>query len=124
MLFLIPRDAAAPALALRILTGRPATQLPGPTAPGANTRTDHGRWTETPAWAVDLIEAGGCFGNLDRPLRGEEEPLRLSGWDQAAVTEAARACALHEPAEPGLQRGRARGWPGSTRQDRSTPTTR
>lgn len=112
----------AAALALRILTGRPATQLPHPTTPGTNTHTEPGRQAGTPPWAAGLIEAGGRFGNLDRPTRAEG-PLRLSPWDQTAVTEAARTCALHELPPPGSRRGRTRGRPGSTRPGRSTPTT-
>ncbi|MEU2995723.1 hypothetical protein ABZ772_36645 [Streptomyces griseoincarnatus] len=119
----IAHPVHAAALALRILTGRQATQLPHPATPGTNTRTEPGRWTGTPTWAVDLIEAGDCFGNLDRPTRAEG-PLRLSGWDQTAVTEAARTCTLHELPAPGSRQGRTRGRPGSTRPGRSTPTTR
>ncbi|MGW0827189.1 hypothetical protein [Streptomyces sp. NPDC002845] len=118
----IAHPVHAAALALRILTGRPATQLPDPTAPSARANGDRQR--PTPSWAVDLIGAGDCFGNLDRPLRGEG-PLRLTGWDQEAVTEAAHTCALHEPPAPGPRPGRARGRPGSVRQGRTTtPTTR
>ncbi|MEU5798722.1 hypothetical protein ABZ800_35145 [Streptomyces sp. NPDC047813] len=113
----------AAALALRILTGRPQAQLPGPTTRGTNTPTDPGRQAGTPPWAAGLIEAGLCFGNLDRPTRGEG-PLRLSSWEQAAVTEAARACALHELPAPGSRRGRTRSRSGSARPGRSTPTTR
>lgn len=119
----IAHPVHAAALALRILTGRLQAQLPHPTMPGTDTRTEPGRWTGTPTWAADLIEAGGCFGNLDRPPRAEGL-LRLSGWDQTAVTEAARTCALHELPAPGSQRGRTRARPGSTRPGRSTPTTR
>lgn len=119
----IAHPVHAAALALRILTGRPATQLPHPARPGANTQVSPGHWTETPAWAADLIEAGLCFGDLDRFFRGEG-PLRLTGWEQAAVTEAARTCALHELPAPGPRRGRRRARSGSTRPPKySAPTT-
>ncbi|MGG2463739.1 hypothetical protein ACO0M4_28745 [Streptomyces sp. RGM 3693] len=118
----IAHPVHAAALALRILTGRPATQLPGPAASGAGARTPSGHPAGTPSWAAGFIAAGRCFGNLDR-LCGEG-PLRLTGWDQAAVGEAARICALHEPEASGLRRGRACARPGSTRKSRSIPTTR
>ncbi|MFI6875797.1 hypothetical protein ACIBL6_20420 [Streptomyces sp. NPDC050400] len=113
----------AAALALRILTGRPATGLPRPAAPGPRPREDPGSPAQVPPWAADLIEAGLCFGDLDRPLRGEG-PLRLTGWDQEAVDEAARICALHEPLAPGPRQGRTRARPSRTRPGHSIPTER
>lgn len=110
----------AVALALRILTGHPVTRLPRPAAPGADTQ----EVPEKPGTGTGVgrgpLGAGLCFGDLDRPLHGEG-PVRLSSWDQEAVTEAARTCALHEPPVPGPRRGRARS--GSTRPKHSTPTT-
>ncbi|WP_052229621.1 hypothetical protein [Streptomyces sp. CT34] len=119
----IAHPVHAAALALHILTGRPQTQLPGPTAPPSSTRPESGRPTQPPSWAADLIEAADCFKNLDRPARGDQ-PLHLSGWDQTAVTEAARACALHEPPAPAPRSGRARRRPDSVRPRRTSPTTR
>jgi hypothetical protein len=116
----IAHPVHAAALALRILTGHPVTRLPRSAAPGANTQEVPGSPAQTPAWAAGLIEAGLCFGDLDRLLHGEG-PVRLSSWDQEAVTEAARTCALHEPPVPGPRRGRAHS--GSTRPKHSTPTT-
>ncbi|MFF9346336.1 hypothetical protein [Streptomyces sp. NPDC014734] len=110
------------ALTWRILTGRPVTQLPSPAGPGADAEAAPGGATPAPAWAADLIKAAHCFGNLDRLARGQG-PLRLSGWDQKAVGEAARICALHELPAPGPSRGRRRARPGGTRPKRSTPTT-
>lgn len=118
----IAHPVHAAALALRILTGRPQTQLSDPTAPGAGARTPPERPAGAPPWAAGLIETARCFGNLDR-IRSEG-PLRLTGWDQQAVIEAARACALHEMEAPGPRRGQARTRPGSTRKSRSTPATR
>ncbi|MEU5090654.1 hypothetical protein [Streptomyces sp. NPDC021356] len=117
----IAHPVHAAALALHVLTGRPQTQLPGPTAPPSNSRTPSGRTAQIPAWAAGLLETARCFGNLDR-IRSEG-PLRLSSWDQQAVSEAARACALHEMEAPGPRRGGARTRPGNTRKSRSTPTT-
>ncbi|MFH8224736.1 hypothetical protein ACH4C2_37025 [Streptomyces sp. NPDC018057] len=113
----IAHPVHAAALALRVLTGRPTVQLQGPAAPAPSSRTPPGHPQEIPAWSVDLLAAGRRFAALDR-IR-TEGPLRLSEWDQQAVAEAARACALHEVEAPGPRPERA-----STRPGRSTPTTR
>lgn len=93
----IAHPVHAAALAVRIFTGRPAEQLQPPTAHTA--RPNRGPGRPAPSWAVDLIEAGRRFGQLERPAHSDR-PLRLSPWDQAAVTEAAHACGLHDPQAP------------------------
>ncbi|WP_240649062.1 hypothetical protein [Streptomyces sp. Z26] len=92
----IAHPVHAAALAVRIFTGCPATQLQWPaahTTPPA--RQSRGPERPAPTWAVDLIEAGRRFGQLEG-RQHSARPLRLSPWDQTAVTEAAHACGLHE----------------------------
>jgi hypothetical protein len=90
----------AAALAVRIFTGCPAAQLQSPAAHEAPpVRPNRGPQRPVPTWAVDLIEAGRRFGQLERPAHSDR-PLRLSPWDQTAVTAAAHACGLHDPQAP------------------------
>ncbi|MFJ8377229.1 hypothetical protein ACIQ9I_37475 [Streptomyces sp. NPDC094461] len=100
----IAHPVHAAALAVRVFTGCPATQLQLPaahTAPPA--LPNHGPEHPTPTWAADLIEAARCFGQLEGRQYGAR-PLRLSPWDQTAVTEAAHACGLHEHQAPAAKR--------------------
>ncbi|MFD7981060.1 hypothetical protein [Streptomyces sp. NPDC059071] len=124
----IAHPVHAAALAVRVFTGRPATQLQLPaahTAPPAppNRGPEH----PAPTWAVDLIEAARCFGQLEG-RQPSARPLRLSPWDQTAVTEAAHACGLHEHQAPATKRHSAStasrsGWPAAAlRGAGSTPT--
>ncbi|WNM32722.1 hypothetical protein RKE30_21235 [Streptomyces sp. Li-HN-5-11] len=90
----------AAALAVRVFTGRPAAQLPQIPAAGTDVApSNRGPQRPAPTWAVDLIDAGRRFGQLERPAHSDR-PLRLSPWDQTAVTEAAHACGLHDPQAP------------------------
>ncbi|OKI04039.1 hypothetical protein A6A06_38735 [Streptomyces sp. CB02923] len=84
----IAHPVHAAALALRILTGRPPSQLPGPTAPPSDSRTPSGRPAQIPAWAAGLLQAAHCFGNLDR-MRSEG-PLRLSRTRKSRSTPTRR----------------------------------
>ncbi|WP_240967948.1 hypothetical protein [Streptomyces composti] len=96
----IAHPVHAAALAVRIFTGRPAGQQQVPAvraAPPAG--ANRGREGGTPAWAADLIEAGRRFRQLEGRA-DSDRPLRLSPWDQAAVTEAAQVCGLHEQQAP------------------------
>lgn len=73
----------AAALAVRIFAGYSPEHLQLPPA------------RETPSWAVGLFQAARCFAELDG--RGWNAPLLYFGaGGQAAVTEAAHACGLHE----------------------------
>jgi hypothetical protein len=90
----IAHPVHAAALAARIVTGCPAAQLQQiPAARTATIRTDRGREAQTPSWALDLIDAARRFGQLERPTHSDRL-LRLSPWDQAAVTEAAHTCGV------------------------------
>ncbi|MFD9149698.1 hypothetical protein [Streptomyces diastaticus] len=124
----IAHPVHAAALAVRVFTGCPATQLQLPaahTAPPAlpNRGPEH----PAPTWAVDLIEAARCFGQLEG-RQPSARPLRLSPWDQTAVTAAAHACGLHEHQAPATKRHSAAttsrsGRPAAAlRGEGSTPT--
>lgn len=96
----IAHPVHAAALAVRIFTGRPAGQQQVPAvraAPPAG--ANRSREGAAPTWAVDLIEAGRRFRQLEGRA-DSDRPLRLSPWDQTAVTEAAQACGLHEQQAP------------------------
>ncbi|MCQ8834856.1 hypothetical protein [Streptomyces malaysiensis] len=95
----IAHPVHAAVLAARVFTGHPAAQLQIPAAGAAAARASRGRQVLTPIWAADMLEAGRRFGQLERPAHSER-PLRLSLWDQTAVTEAAHACGLHEYQAP------------------------
>ncbi|MGW9643435.1 hypothetical protein ACWHAU_30460 [Streptomyces albidoflavus] len=94
----------AAALSVRVFTGCPATQLQLPAAHTAPpVLPNHGPEHPAPTWAADLIEVARCFGQLEGRQYGAR-PLRLSPWDQTAVTEAAHACGLHEHQAPATKR--------------------
>ncbi|KPI31944.1 hypothetical protein OV450_7019 [Actinobacteria bacterium OV450] len=111
----IAHPVHAAALAMRILTGAPAAQLQLPAAhkalpAGSNRRP--GR--PAPSWAVDLIEAARCFGQLEG-RQHSARPLRLSPWDQAGVSEAAHTCGVVEHQAPRSRRRPAARTPSSPR---------
>ncbi len=84
----------AAALTTHVLTGRPITQVRLPAA-----RTEPGPDPLAPPWAADLIASAHHFRRLQgHTLDGRG--LRLAPWDQEAVAQAARACALFGPAGP------------------------
>ncbi|WP_240677597.1 hypothetical protein [Actinacidiphila soli] len=97
----IAHPVHAAALAVRIFTGCPATQLQLPAAHKAPPA--RGPERPAPSWAVDLLEAARRFGQLEG-RQHSNLPLRLSPWDHGAVTEAAHACGLHEHQAPGPKR--------------------
>jgi len=101
----IAHPVHAAALAVRIFTGCSAAQLQqvSTARAAASARTNRGRELGTPSWAADLLEAARCFGQLDGRA-DSARPLRLSPWDQAAVTEAAHVCSVHEHQAPGPKR--------------------
>ncbi|GAB7036111.1 hypothetical protein JCM4914_75720 [Streptomyces platensis subsp. malvinus] len=100
----IAHPVHAAALAVRIFTGHPAAQMQQiPAARTTPAWTHRGREVRTPPWAGDLIEAARRFGQLERSAHSDR-PLRLSPWDQAAVTDAAHACGLHEHHPPDPRR--------------------
>lgn len=114
----IAHPVHAAALAVRVFTGCPATQLQLPAAhTAASALPSRGPEHPAPTWAVDLIEAARCFGQLEG-RQNSSRPLRLSPWDQTAVTEAAHACNLHEHQAPATKRHSQRipRVPGSRRQ--------
>lgn len=111
----IAHPVHAAALAVRIFTGCPATQLQLPaTHTALPARPNRSPEHATPSWAVDLIEAARRFGQLEG-RQHSARPLRLSPWDRAAVTEAAHACGLHEHQAPGPKQHSAATTPRSRR---------
>jgi hypothetical protein len=87
----IAHPVHAAALAVRIFAAQS-----GPAA-----RTGRGQEMRAPSWAVDLIEAARCFGQMEG--RAQTTSLPLRSFDHAAVTEAAQACGLHEQQAPGTK---------------------
>ncbi|SCK36144.1 hypothetical protein YWIDRAFT_06512 [Streptomyces sp. SceaMP-e96] len=89
----IAHPVHAAALAVRVFAAQ--TDLPA--------RTSRGQELRTPSWAADLLEAARRFGQLEGRA-DSARPLRLSPWDQVAVTEAARICSVHEHQAPSPKR--------------------
>lgn len=111
----IAHPVHAAALAVRILTGCPATQLQLPAAHKAlPARSNRDPERPAPSWAVDLIEAARRFGQLEE-RQHSARPLRLRPWDQAGVTEAAHTCGVVEHQAPRSRRHPAARTPSSPR---------
>jgi hypothetical protein len=111
----IAHPVRAAALAVRILTGCPASQLQLHAAHKAlPARSNRGPKRPAPSWAVDLIEAARRFGQLEG-RQHSARPLRLRSWDQAGVTEAAHICGVVEHQGPRSRRRPAARTPSSPR---------
>ncbi|MFC7963273.1 hypothetical protein [Streptomyces cinereoruber] len=100
----IAHPVHAAALGLRILTGRPATQLPSPQVHEAVPAQSQRRPKRpAPSWAVDLIEAARRFGQLEG-RQSSVSPLRLCSFDQTGAAEAAHTCGVIDYQAPRLGR--------------------